>query len=296
MRIGHSFKAFVMTSAFVAGMIGLTPIPVDAKIEQHTLKQGMWDEDVKELQRLLGEIGYFHYHKPTGFYGPLTEKSVTAFQKANGLRADGIVGPETRAALNAIIGKELLTRGDYGKAVRKLQKQLAELGYYTYQIDGIFGPRTEKAVRQFQTASDIAVDGIVGPKTREMLLFHPIAKEEWKKADIAASQTVSRSTDSVEESVQTLIMESTAYTANCQGCSGITATGINLHENPDVKVVAVDPDVIPLGSTVWVEGYGYAIAADVGGGIDGKEIDVYFSDYNRAIEWGRKQVKVKVLN
>ena len=66
-------------------------------------------------------------------------------------------------------------------------------------------------------------------------------------------------------------MTATAYTAHCNGCSGITATGINLRANPNLKVIAVDPSVIPLGSKVWVEGYGYAVAGDTGGAIKGNE-------------------------
>jgi uncharacterized protein YabE (DUF348 family) len=91
-------------------------------------------------------------------------------------------------------------------------------------------------------------------------------------------------------------VSTTAYTANCNGCSGTTATGINLHANPNAKVIAVDPSVIPLGTKVYVEGYGYAVAADTGGAIKGYKIDVFFPSKADAYRWGRKQVKIKVLN
>jgi len=87
----------------------------------------------------------------------------------------------------------------------------------------------------------------------------------------------------------------TAYTANCAGCSGITATGVNLLENPDEKVISVDPDVIPLGTEVYVEGYGYATAADTGSAINGNKIDVFIPSRQEALNWGRKQVSVKIL-
>ena len=88
----------------------------------------------------------------------------------------------------------------------------------------------------------------------------------------------------------------TAYTAYCNGCSGVTSTGINLKSNPDVKVIAVDPSVIPLGSKVWVEGYGYAIAGDTGGAIKGNKIDLFMPSKSKAYNFGRKKVRIKVLN
>jgi 3D (Asp-Asp-Asp) domain-containing protein/LysM repeat protein len=93
-----------------------------------------------------------------------------------------------------------------------------------------------------------------------------------------------------------ITVEATAYTASCEGCSGITATGINLLENPNQKVISVDPSVIPLGSKVYVEGYGEAIAGDTGGAIKGNKIDVFIPSKQEAIDFGRKQLKVTILN
>lgn len=90
-------------------------------------------------------------------------------------------------------------------------------------------------------------------------------------------------------------VSATAYTAFCAGCSGVTATGIDLRSNPNQKVIAVDPTVIPLGSTVWVEGYGTAIAGDTGGAIKGNKIDVFIPSRDAALQWGRKTVTIKIL-
>ncbi|MGP6149686.1 3D domain-containing protein [Priestia flexa] len=87
----------------------------------------------------------------------------------------------------------------------------------------------------------------------------------------------------------------TAYTGSCKGCSGITATGINLKKNPNLKVISVDPKVIKLGSKVWVEGYGTAIAGDKGSAIRGNKIDVFIPNQKEALKWGRKTVKVRIL-
>lgn len=95
---------------------------------------------------------------------------------------------------------------------------------------------------------------------------------------------------------KTMTVEATAYTPYCAGCSGITATGIDVRSNPNQKVIAVDPSVIPLGSKVWVEGYGEAIAGDTGGAIKGNKIDILMPTQEQAINFGRQSITIKVLN
>ncbi|ODA41567.1 3D domain-containing protein [Desulfosporosinus sp. BG] len=86
---------------------------------------------------------------------------------------------------------------------------------------------------------------------------------------------------------QTLKVESTAYTYT----GNRTATGLVSREG----LIAVDPRVIAMGSKVYVEGYGYAIAADTGGDIRGNRIDVFFSTLRQCIDWGRRPVRIYVL-
>ncbi|MGG3496619.1 LysM peptidoglycan-binding domain-containing protein [Peribacillus simplex] len=93
-----------------------------------------------------------------------------------------------------------------------------------------------------------------------------------------------------------ITVRATAYTADCQGCSGTTATGVDLKANPDAKVISVDPSVIPLGSKVYIEGYGYATAADTGSAIKGNRVDIYIPNEKDAVNWGVKNVKLQVLN
>ncbi|ALS75531.1 hypothetical protein AUC31_10095 [Planococcus rifietoensis] len=112
----------------------------------------------------------------------------------------------------------------------------------------------------------------------------------------AAPQPAKKEAASEPTGGKEFYVSATAYTASCTGCSGITATGINLKANPGLKVIAVDPSVIPLGSKVWVEGYGNAIAGDTGGAIKGNKIDLFMPNRSDAIAFGRKQVKVKILN
>ncbi|HEX6923137.1 MAG TPA: 3D domain-containing protein, partial [Bacillales bacterium] len=110
----------------------------------------------------------------------------------------------------------------------------------------------------------------------------------------SSSSASTQSSD--DSSAKQFYVSSTAYTANCGGCSGVTATGINLKTHPNAKVIAVDPSVIPLGTEVWVEGYGYAIAADTGGAIGGNKIDVFFSSKSEAYSWGTRTVLIKILD
>lgn len=94
----------------------------------------------------------------------------------------------------------------------------------------------------------------------------------------------------------------TAYTADPSengykpGETVKSRLGHNLTANPNMKLIAVDPSVIPLGSTVYVEGYGTAIAGDTGSAIKGHIIDLLMPNSAQANEWGRRTVKVKILN
>lgn len=90
------------------------------------------------------------------------------------------------------------------------------------------------------------------------------------------------------------MMESTAYSYKEAGSSFFTASGTDLRKNP--MAVAVDPNVIPLGTLVNVEGYGVALALDTGGAIKGNIIDVHFDNVAQCRQWGRRQVKVTILD
>ncbi len=119
---------------------------------------------------------------------------------------------------------------------------------------------------------------------------NPKAQEPKESApEVEAASTTNTSS-------REITVKATAYTASCEGCSGTTATGINLKANPNEKVIAVDPSVIPLGSKVYVEGYGEAIAGDTGGSIKGNRIDVFIPSQQDAINFGVKQLKVTILN
>ncbi len=123
---------------------------------------------VRTLQQLLRARS--HHVAVDGNFGPATEAAVKAFQQSAGLTADGVVGPQTWPKLVVQVKK-----GSSGDAVRGVQEVIKfhdQSGGEAppVQIDGIFGPRTDKWVRGFQTAVGTASDGIVGPITWRALV------------------------------------------------------------------------------------------------------------------------------
>ena len=137
-----------------------------------------------------------------------------------------------------------------------------------------------------------------GKETSRKLLSEKTLTEKQDKVVSVGTKTdtVQQLASRGEESGTEVHVNSTAYTASCNGCSGHTATGIDLKANPNAKVIAVDPSFIPLGTKVYVEGYGYAVAADTGGNVKGKKIDVFFATKAEAYRWGNRQVKIKIID
>ncbi len=89
-----------------------------------------------------------------------------------------------------------------------------------------------------------------------------------------------------------VVVEATGYSAAEPGLDSTTATGRRAVKG----VIAVDPHFIPLGTRVYVPGYGYAIAADTGGAIKGNRIDLCFNTVAEALQWGRRKVTIIVLD
>lgn len=90
---------------------------------------------------------------------------------------------------------------------------------------------------------------------------------------------------------EALQMRVTAYTPYDPGCNGITYTGTKAGQG----TIAVDPKVIPLGSKVYIPGYGVGIASDIGGAIKGNRLDVCYASRTQALNWGVKNLQVYVL-
>lgn len=152
-----------------------TPPTTPAGID---LRVGSRGPAVAQLQRDLTRLGY--PLAADGVFGPKTDAAVRRFQRDRGLTPDGIVGSRTRAAINGAGGTPplpvptaTLRRGNRGEQVKQLQQALVRLGFMTQaQMNtgpGIFGPRTDRALRAFQQSKGLGVDGIYGPRSQAAL-------------------------------------------------------------------------------------------------------------------------------
>jgi peptidoglycan hydrolase-like protein with peptidoglycan-binding domain len=136
---------------------------------QPTIAPGATGDAVRRLQRALHRTPDFGIIVD-GEFGPKTEQAVKSFQEGAGLTVDGIVGPQTWAALPNGGPMPLLQQGAHGDVVKHLQQVLATGapgGWNTGPgaIDGDFGPTTKASVRAFQTWGGVSSDGVVGDST-----------------------------------------------------------------------------------------------------------------------------------
>lgn len=179
--------------------------------------------------------------------------------------------PAAAPAVPVASSEELIKLGMRGDKVVVLQKLLAEQGLYAGEIDGIFGNATQTAVRDFQLLNGLPGDGVAGKTTMQYL-----------QRSISEPGRYSRS----------LIMSASGYSAYDTGNSSRTCNGNLVRKG----LAAVDPAVIPLGTRLYISGYGYAIADDIGGSIKGNEIDLAFDTHNEALQFGRQKVTVYIVN
>ncbi|GAB3805444.1 ubiquitin-like domain-containing protein [Virgibacillus kimchii] len=198
---------------------------------------------------------------------------------------------EKRNDSSLLKGEEkVISQGEEGK-IKKIYEIIFENGE---EVDKQLVD--EKVVKE--SRNKVVAIGTKEPEPEQnvVTLSSEEPKSESNESSSSNSDSSNSTVSSEPSSSKEFTMSSTAYTANCNGCSGFTSTGIDLNANPNKKVVAVDPNVIPLGSRVWVEGYGEAVAGDTGGSIVGNKIDVHVPTRSDANSWGRRTVKVKVLD
>lgn len=148
---------------------------------------------------------------------------------------------------------------------------------------------TRSAIAPKAAAPEVAVAKADSPKAASQEAPTPQAAAPEAPA---APETPAPTQSSNQGSWRT--MQATGYSTNEPGLGRYTANGTDLHKNP--RVIAVDPNVIPLGTMVEVEGYGTYVAADTGGAIKGNKIDIHFTTVQQCYDFGRRSINIRILN
>ncbi len=177
---------------------------------------------------------------------------------------------------NGIMAKE----GMRGESVKKVQTLLFEQGYLSSKsdIDGICGKKSVAAIKSFQKDHGLHVDGVCGDETYN----------ELKKNHKGHKHDASEKNPHKGEAVY---VEATGYSAHDPGNNPNTASGTPVRHG----VIAVDPSFIPLGSRVYIPGYGEAVAEDIGWAIQGNCIDVAFDTHEEALAFGRQEIEIYII-
>lgn len=167
--------------------------------------------------------------------------------------------------------KPVAALGSKGQKVEEVQAMLSKLNYYDGDIDGEYGTGTQIAVKKFQKKNR-------KPQTGQVTwsIYNLMSKQSG--LDFGRFRKI-------------WTMESTGYSPQDPGVTGITYSGIPMRRG----VVAVDPVLIPLGTRMYIMGYGEGYACDIGSAIKGNKIDLAFDNRGQALEWGRRRVRVYIL-
>lgn len=170
----------------------------------------------------------------------------------------------------------LIKDGSRGESVRQVQGLLIKQGYLAGNADGVCGPDTVAAIRHFQQDNHLTIDGICGTGTYRVL---------------SGGKDYDPPPETSHHGGRVLYVSATAYSAQDPGNTPHTAMGTMVRYG----VIAVDPDVIPMGTRVFIPGYGEAVAEDVGGAIRGNHIDVAFDTHQEALSFGCRNLEVYIM-
>ena len=272
-----------------------------------TIKPGMRGEGVADLQRKLIARGFLT-GQADGICGDGTVAAIKKFQASQGLEPDGIAGVVTLSRLNEFNGVETFENNDYipeelpeemnkiggyaeigsvikpgmhGEGVADVQRKLIDHGFLTGHADGICGSRTVAAIKEFQASVGLKADGVCGLQT-----YAALEDADYNITDTSWNDVV----DEMPTLSNSVYVEATAYSPFEGGSH--TARGNVVRRG----IIAVDPRFIPLGTRVYIPGYGEAIADDTGGAIIGNRIDIAFDTYAEAMSFGRQHIEIYILD
>ena len=309
----------------IGTLILISAVCISSLCSAAALKYGDRGNEVKEIQEYLIAQNLLHV-SADGVFGTATVNAIKDFQEALGLEVDGVCGAETYKILRAAAYDEIdittYKPGDYipeppktvsgvvnsaidvvntvskvakyagvgdviklgmeGDGVVYLQNKLAEHGFYEGEASGVADADTIDALKNFQSSRGMKADGICGRKTYFAL---DTQEEPVNLNDYEFSSEV-------PDFSRVIRVEATAYSSAEPGLSAYTALGTICQRG----VIATDPSIIPLGTRVFIPGYGYAIAEDTGGAIVGHKIDVAFDTIAECYEFGRQFIDIYILD
>ena len=163
-------RVFISIMASLLFVFGLT-IAVGNIFTPNAIVAQAYSYDTKTIQQKLKSWGHYK-GSVDGVYGAKTREAVKAFQRKNGLTADGVVGSATAKAMGisstSTTTTSTSTKGDV-VSVKTYQQKLKSWGYYTGAVDGVKGAKTVSAVKAFQRKNGLTADGIVGNATAKAM-------------------------------------------------------------------------------------------------------------------------------
>ena len=222
--VDANLQAFLYSGKPLNAKGEATKIKTLSPAEGVTMRSGNTGEPVAQLQAKLKELGYYA-GDVTRKYDTATSTAVKAFQKTNGLKADGLAGAETRKLLDSgtalpadatpapaataeptptpepvwEIPKSTVKNGSEGADAKAVQTRLKELGYYQGKVDGKFGRASMNALKNFQTNNGLKADGVAGKNTYEKLFN--AAAVPYTVAETATPAEIPQATAKTESTV-----------------------------------------------------------------------------------------------
>lgn len=186
----------------------------------------------------------------------------------------------------------LVKDGSQGEAVRHVQELLIEQGFLQGDADGACGPLTVAAIKAFQKSRGLTEDGVCGDGTYYYLSGGRTYESREGEEEKPRKNNETHHEAAAISSGRAMYVSASAYSAYDPGNSKHTASGTLVRRG----VIAVDPDVIPLGTHVFIPGYGEAVAEDIGSSIRGHRIDVAFDTHEEALSFGRRDLEIIIID
>ncbi len=283
--------------------------PVEKKVDEKTKQVAKVQKSVKAKEE--AKIQKITKAKET--IKPKEEVKVQEVAKPKEeVKVQEVAKPKEEVKVQEVVkAKEEVKVQEVAKAKEEVKVQEVAKAKEEAKVQEIAKAEEEAKAQEIAKAKEEAkAQEIAKAKEEEKAQEIAKAKEEAKAREIAKAKEEAKarealkakeeSKNNAQSAKRELTVVATAYTADpsengTYGGRVLTAMGHDLTANPNMRIIAVDSKVIPLGSKVWVEGYGEAIAGDTGSAIKGNRIDVLMGSKSKAMNWGRQTVKVKIL-